>query len=194
MYKKIVVPLDGSKLAEVAVPHLDNFTKASTEVFLVSVTEPVKGLLVEADIYEPFVSEHPEKVKKTNIGVSQMSIVYSGADGKTNGAQEIPFTLGKMASSAGDYLRAMAETLTKKGFNITAGVLTGNPATEIIRFAEEHDADLILIASRGKSGFSRWEMGNIADKIIRASKTPVLLVKPAADFKETKPKRRGSTI
>jgi nucleotide-binding universal stress UspA family protein len=194
MYKKIVVPLDGSKLAEVALPHLDNFAKTGTEVFLVSVTEPVKGMLVEADIHEPFVSEHPAKVKKTGIGISQLSIVYSGADGKTNGAQEIPFTLGKMASTAGDYLRTMAEQLTKKGFKVTAGVLVGNPAAEIIRFADEHSADLILIASRGKSGFSRWEMGNIADKIIRAAKTPVLLVKPAADFKETKPKRRGSTI
>jgi nucleotide-binding universal stress UspA family protein len=47
------------------------------------------------------------------------------------------------------------------------------------------------MASRGKSGFNRWDMGNIAEKVIRATDVTVVLVKPKSDFKETKPRRRG---
>jgi nucleotide-binding universal stress UspA family protein len=51
-----------------------------------------------------------------------------------------------------------------------------------------------MIASRGKSGFSRWDLGNIAEKVIRATHTVVILVKPEAGFKETKSKRKGMAI
>ena len=103
-------------------------------------------------------------------------------------------TMGKMAKTAGDYLYKIADSLAKKDFNVTATVLAGHPAEEIVRFAEEQSADLIIMASRGKSGFSRWDLGNIAEKVIRATKVPVMLIKPAPDFKETKPKRRGVAL
>jgi nucleotide-binding universal stress UspA family protein len=70
-------------------------------------------------------------------------------------------------------------------------VLVGNPAEEIIRFARDQKADLIVMGSRGKSGLNRWDMGNVADKVMRAADVPVVLVKPSAGFKETKAKRKG---
>ena len=47
MYKKIIVPLDGSKLAECVLPHIENIAKGSgtEEIILVTVTERVSGLL-----------------------------------------------------------------------------------------------------------------------------------------------------
>jgi nucleotide-binding universal stress UspA family protein len=85
----------------------------------------------------------------------------------------------------------VANKLEKAGLNAQAAVLVGNPAEEIVRFATEQKADLIVMASRGKSGFSRWDMGNVADKVMRATDIPVFMVKPKPGFKETKPKRRG---
>jgi len=50
------------------------------------------------------------------------------------------------------------------------------------------------MASRGKSGISQWDTGNIASKVVKAAKMPVLLIKPGPGFKETKPKRRGVAL
>lgn len=54
--------------------------------------------------------------------------------------------------------------------------VTGYPADEIIRYAEEKKVDLILMASHGRSGSKRYYVGGTADKILRSAKTPVLLV------------------
>lgn len=53
----------------------------------------------------------------------------------------------------------------------------GYPADEILRYAEENAVDLILMASHGRSGIKRWVMGSVADKVLRASKVPVWLVR-----------------
>jgi nucleotide-binding universal stress UspA family protein len=53
----------------------------------------------------------------------------------------------------------------------------GHPAEEILRFAGENDIDLILMATHGRSGIRRWVMGSVADKVLRAAKVPVWLVR-----------------
>ena len=57
MYKKILVPLDGSKLAECALPHAEELAKGSdkAEIVLVSVTERVQGYKAVEGSTEPFV-------------------------------------------------------------------------------------------------------------------------------------------
>ncbi len=193
MYKKVVVPLDGSKLAELALPHLEEIAKGCSipEVLLVSVTERVKGRISQSHIMEPFVPEKPVGVPLPTVGLSQFNIVYNT---HAAGIQEIPMTLGKMAKTAAEYICKIAENLEEKGFNITAAILLGNPAEQISRYANEQEADLIIMASTGKTGIGNWDMSNIAAKVIKDTCVPVLLVKPAPDFKETKPKRRGVAL
>ena len=53
----------------------------------------------------------------------------------------------------------------------------GYPPDEILRYADENDVDLILMATHGRTGPKRWTMGSVADKILRASKVPVWLVR-----------------
>lgn len=191
MYNKVAIPLDGSKLAETALPHLEFIARGCSipEILLVSVTEEVKGSALRTQVYEstsPGAYPHSSPV----LGSVQTNILVST---HTSGMQNIPVTLGKMSRSAFDYLCRIAEDLEKKGFDVEINVLVGNPADEIVKFVDEKGADLIVMASRGKSGFSRWDVGNIAEKVIRASKVPVMVVKPGADFKETKPKRKGKS-
>jgi nucleotide-binding universal stress UspA family protein len=192
MYNKVVVPLDGSKLAETALPHLEEIARGCSipEVLLVSVTEKISGGISPDQAFEKFVPESPTAETPPQIGTS-LGVVYSSA---VSGGRKIPMTLGKMARTASEYLCCIAEDLEKKGFNVTATVAMGNPAEEIIRFIEKQKADLVIMASRGKSGFSRWEMGNIAEKVIRVATIPVLLIKPPPGFKETKPRRRGVAL
>jgi nucleotide-binding universal stress UspA family protein len=189
MYKKVVVPLDGSKLAELALPHLEEIAKGCSipDVMLISVTEIVKGRIPVGEVYEPFVSESHVAEGMPEVGTSQWGPVYSSRVG----VQEIPVRTGKMAKTAADYLCRVAEELEKKGFCVTATVLYGRPAEQVVRYVNEQQADLIVMASSGKSKISRWDMSTIAARVIKDTLAPVLLVKPAPDFKETRPRRKG---
>jgi nucleotide-binding universal stress UspA family protein len=190
MYKKVVVPLEGSKLAELALPHLEVIGKGCSipEVLLISVTEKIKGVIPQSGAYRKFVPERPVGAPLPPVTTSQFSIVVSTY---TAGVQQVPLTLGKMARTAADYLCKIAKDLEKKGFNVVATVLVGNPAEQIARYVTEQSADLVIMASTGKSGISRWNMSNITSKVIKESCVPVLVVKPGPDFKETRPKRKG---
>jgi universal stress protein A len=55
--------------------------------------------------------------------------------------------------------------------------LRGSPVTEILAFAEIENIDLIVMASHGRTGLSRFLMGSIAEGVMRKAKCPVLVVK-----------------
>jgi nucleotide-binding universal stress UspA family protein len=76
------------------------------------------------------------------------------------------------------HLRAWTahETVT-----LESEVLSGDPAREILRIAEDKGAGLILLASHGSSAGGPWLLGHIAAKVLRATKKPVMLIRePAA--------------
>jgi nucleotide-binding universal stress UspA family protein len=193
MYKKVVVPLDGSKLAEIALPHLEEIARGCSipQIMLVSVTEMVKGRITQSQVHEPFVPEGLVEEPPPRVSLTQFYVVYGE---HAHGVQQVPMTLGKMARTASDYICRMAEGLEAKGFNVTATVLVGDPAREIVRYVNEQKADLIVMASTGRSKMSRWDMSRIAERVIKETRAPVLLVKPGPDFKETKPKRKGVAL
>jgi universal stress protein A len=60
--------------------------------------------------------------------------------------------------------------------------LEGNPAEEVLRFAEEEGVDLIVVGSHGRTGLSRMLMGSVAEEIVRRADCPVLVVKHAASL------------
>lgn len=193
MYNKVVVPLDGSDLAEVVLPHVQEIASGCSIplIWLVSVTEEIKGIVSRqaAPVELPAVEGHrPAPSGAMRVGSTFAGVVFSEDPAVLKNA---PAGLGKMAKTALDYLQKVAAKLEKAGLNVQPAVLIGNPAEEIVRFATNENADLIVMASRGKSGFNRWDMGNVADKVIRATDIPVFLVKPKPGFKETKPKRKG---
>ena len=64
-----------------------------------------------------------------------------------------------------------------KPIKVRGELAMGYPADEILRYADENAVDLILMASHGRSGIKRWVMGSVADKVLRASKVPVWLVR-----------------
>lgn len=56
-------------------------------------------------------------------------------------------------------------------------VLEGNPANEIVNFAEKNDIELIVMGTLGKTGIERFLLGSVAENVIRHSKVPVLVVR-----------------
>jgi nucleotide-binding universal stress UspA family protein len=157
---------------------------------LVSVTEKISGEVMERAIFEPFVSEHEVMTPPPQFVVWPGN-VPSSPNPIAQDTRVTHVTAGKMAKTANEYLYRIADKLTEEGFLVFTQVLMGDPAKEIVHFAEQQKADLVLIASRGKSGLNRWNIENIAAKIHAKSSVPVLLVKPEVGFKETKRKRKG---
>lgn len=51
-----------------------------------------------------------------------------------------------------------------------------HPADEIVDFIESSRPDLVVISSRGRTGFSRWMLGSVAERVVRASIAPVLVL------------------
>ena len=149
MYQKILVPLDGSKLAECVLPHVEELARgcSAQEVILLSVTEPVE----------------------VHWSVPDSAMLTS--------ERLMTETIGKKTSQAQRYLRRIWKKLNDKGIKVRTEVLIGNPAKQIASYAEHNACDLIAMASHGRSGPSRWAFGSVADKVFRASCVAVLMVR-----------------
>ena len=66
------------------------------------------------------------------------------------------------------------------GVEVREVFLEGHPSTEIIKFAENNDIDLIVMGTLGKTGLDRFLLGSVAEKVVRNSKVPVLVVRSEA--------------
>ena len=154
MYQKILVPLDGSKLAECALPHAIDMAKAyRAELVLVSVTEGVEGFRPVADVTQ----STEEKL--------------------------VPETSGKFAEEARKYLDKVAKRIAAEGVQVATEVQYGRPAEGIMVATMLYKCDVIVMSSHGRSGVSKWTHGSVAEKVFRVSHAPVLMI-PAATCKD----------
>ena len=146
MYGKIMVPLDGSELAECVLPHVEAFIEGChvDHFVFVRVVEPA------AAFYSGDYPINPEVMKEKEIA-----------------AQRI----------AREYLDQVVNRLKHKSAELHFEVLVGNVAESLADFSAKNDFDLILIATHGRSGVKRWVRGSIADKVLRSSHIPVLMVR-----------------
>ncbi len=146
MYKKIMVPLDGSELAECVLPHLEVFIKDYhvKNVVLIQVVEPI---------------------------LTVVNVEFSPS------TQELEKSDADMKFFAQKYLDQMTNRLKHEGSTLDSEILYGRVAEEIVDYAENNDIDLILVATHGRSGISRWVRGSVTDKILRSANAPVLMVR-----------------
>ncbi|KPK46960.1 MAG: hypothetical protein AMJ77_04620 [Dehalococcoidia bacterium SM23_28_2] len=142
MYKRVLVPLDGSELAEVVFSYARELAaRLGLDLVLLHVASPH-----ERDL--------------------------------------IPLHRAYVERAAG-ILRRESEQLQKKvgiqskggGVAAEGELAVGHAAEEILSCAQKHNIDLILMATHGRSGIKRWALGSVADKVLRASKIPVWLVR-----------------
>lgn len=89
--------------------------------------------------------------------------------------------LEEMGRKATSYVERKAKDA---GMEAESIVLQGNPAEEIVDFAEEQRVDMIVVGSLGKSGIKRFMLGSVSEKVVRRAKIPVLVVR---EHKEEKP-------
>lgn len=64
-----------------------------------------------------------------------------------------------------------------EGLEVTPAVVVGgDPAVEIVEYAEEHGADMIAVSTHGRSGFRHLVLGSVAEGVVRRSRVPVIVV------------------
>ena len=80
--------------------------------------------------------------------------------------------------------RMLFDIVPADGIPYEHHLLTGEPAPSIVRFAQEHDVDMIVMSTHGRTGFSRLLMGSIAEAVVRKAQCPVLTLKPSAEAAE----------
>jgi len=142
MYKKILVPLDGSELAKRALDEAEKLANCfGAEIVLFEVV-PFMPIYGSPELVTPLIVDEKQK------------------------------------EAAEKYLVNLSEELKKKGFKATAVVRTGQQvAVEIIDFAKESGADLLVMCTHGRSGISRWVLGSVALKVLTRAETPILLIR-----------------
>jgi len=87
-----------------------------------------------------------------------------------------------LRTSAKGYIERVAAQLKQKGIAATAEfreVTQGAEAEEIIKLADETQADVVAMSTHGRSGIGRWVLGSVADRVLHEGNTPLLLVRPS---------------
>ena len=72
--------------------------------------------------------------------------------------------------------KEIAEKAINRGLKVHREVRWGDPPIAIIAYALENEIDLIVMGTRGKTGFERYLLGSVAEKVVRVSPIPVLSV------------------
>ena len=70
------------------------------------------------------------------------------------------------------------ERFRQRGLDVQPVMKQGDPAAQILDVARELKADLIAMTTHGRTGLSRWALGSVAEKVLRAAEGPLLVVRP----------------
>ena len=150
MYKKVLVPLDGSALAECTLSHVKNLFKDGSvgEVTLLNV--------VKLDL--PWVVRGADQYPK-------------GFD--INAIREPLFIASRK------YLADIESRLVSEGIKVKTESLEGNrPADTITEYAQKKGMDMIIIGTHGYTGMKKLMLGSVAFGVLHQSHIPVLLIRP----------------
>jgi len=113
----------------------------------------VRRILVCRDSQVTLVRVLPEEVRRDLRGADQLDLAQR-------------------------HLDRIVDELRTQGANVVGEVLVGEPAARILEAAEERHASLIAMATHGRTGLARWLRGSIAERVLRATATPLLLANP----------------
>jgi nucleotide-binding universal stress UspA family protein len=155
--KTILVPLDGSALAERVLPYARLLARTiDARLHLLRVVTDAR--------HEPVPLDDP--TVRAEAGVPLGANEHDSAQAWT-----------VLRQFAENNLAEHAARLRAGGLYVTYEVRVGAPAQMIVEVASECHARMIAMATRGNSGLTRWVLGSVADAVLHAAAAPVLLVR-----------------
>ena len=149
---RLLVPLDGSELAEAALP-------------VATALAQQLGIPVQL-------------IRATNATLTLATLTGSSPFPVAPPADIYDQWATDLERSATTYLDGVAKRLRDEGIAASIAVCDGSPYTEITNAVQA--GDLLVMTSHGRGGVMRWLLGSVAEKLVREAPAPILLV-PAAD-------------
>ncbi len=153
MLSHVLVSLDGSELAERAIPFAKQVVSPTGEIILLSVVDVPDF---------PIYTVYP-------IAVATPEPDYSTV-------------VTDLLASLKEYLEGIANQLRLEGLRVKTIVKTGDPASCIIEEAQERHIDMIVISTHGRSGLSKWLFGSVTQKVLSVMPCAVTVI-PGFDGK-----------
>jgi nucleotide-binding universal stress UspA family protein len=150
MFESILVPLDGSRVGEAAIPVIRKLVEKCPAQVHVEIT-----LLGAITILRHWVV----------VGEASAPVSYTEDE------------LKLIKERVQNYLEKAGEALQMKQVIVKTMVSTGNAAEEILKAADKLKVDVIAMSTHGRSGLRRLVLGSITDKVLRGAGVPVLLVR-----------------
>ena len=151
IFKKMMVCLDGSGMAEEILPYA---------------TEQALRFRSRVILFQAYI------VPSATIAAEIQAGAPIGPDLMREGDK-------KSKKSAEDYLEGVAGPMREKGLDVVSVAVPGNAAELIVDHALKEEVDLIALVTHGHSGLGRVVFGSVAEQVLKKSGRPILLVKPA---------------
>lgn len=150
MYRRVLVPLDGSALAERALAHAEQIAAPGGEIVLFQVLEP------EA-VMPP-------------LGAAEVGSVREAE----RVAREMREATARARQIAERYLDGVRRLVRRTDLTVSVRVEEGHPADRIAEVAT--DVDVVAMSTHGRTGLAHLLMGSVAEKVVRHASVPVLVV------------------
>ena len=159
MIRTILVPLDGSELAEGVLPYAKDLgSRLHAKVHFIQV----------------FERETPDLLRASSDKRVAIESAIESASEQTDSKEK----------TASNYLSQLVSNWRAAGIDAGCTVVEGAPAVKIIETAYSLGVDLIAMSTHGHSGLGRLVSGSVADEVVREAGIPVLLVKPPHNASE----------
>ncbi|MBI4301550.1 MAG: universal stress protein [Chloroflexi bacterium] len=144
--RQIIVPLDGSPLAEAALP--------VAELLATRFAVPIVVLQVVDTAFLYY----------TDVGLNYMGGLNYGT------------IIDSLQEAAEGYVHQVAAGLLGKGYDVQTMVPIGSPATAIAAYGHEHPDTLVVLTTHGRTGLAGLIVGSVARRVMQQAVVPVLLM------------------
>lgn len=158
---RVLVPLDGSMLAETAIP---------LAIEILSVLAPETGELHLLQVLSPFTAKA--------VGMDEETLVRQTEQYLAQQAQQLrEARTERLRLSVTISVVVDADTAERV-------IAVAEPEREPDEQGTPHGYDLIVMATHGRTGVLRWTLGSIAERVIQTTRRPMLIVRPTAQAPE----------
>ena len=168
MFKKILVPLDGSPEAERALPVAKRLLERTLdgEVTLFTVGRAPNATRRRG-------SQRSASVRPSPIGTVALDVLAPPAPAYAETRDQ---AVERREHELLDYLHQVAPSLASMGHTVRVAVRLGEPAREIIELARREQFDLIVMAMRHRSVLAETLLGKVMSKVVGSGVAPTLVV------------------
>jgi len=144
-------------------------------------SQPIVVALDTSELSEGAIPYAVSLAKATGARLSFVTVWEGGERALISSLPDVASDIFKRGEEYYEnYLQGIAKKVRAQSVDTEAEVRTGEPDEEILALLNQRKAGMLVIASHGRSGLSRWWYGSVAGKLVREAPVPTLIVGPKA--------------